>query len=263
MPDHSHLNWFQVVQLQEKVFGIAEPHHFEEVNSYLLLGDERCVLIDTGMGLFDIRAAVQMITPMEPVVINTHTDFDHIGENYAFSEVYVFDHVLSRRRALEGVSVEELAMESTPEKFGGTVPEGVRLPYAIAPFPHAQFVPDGWKLVCPPFELIVIATPGHTQDSICLYEVSNGWLFAGDTLYAGPIFIEQDGGLKEYQQSLQRLMDLPTINRIYPSHNTFDFPVSLLERMRIESRTWTENYLEKGLSVEGRVSVHGVDRMLL
>ncbi len=37
-------------QINESTFAILEPHHDEEVFSYLLLGRNQAALIDTGMG---------------------------------------------------------------------------------------------------------------------------------------------------------------------------------------------------------------------
>ena len=42
--------WFEVYKVAPDVFAIYEPHQFEETISYLILGRERAVLFDTGMG---------------------------------------------------------------------------------------------------------------------------------------------------------------------------------------------------------------------
>jgi glyoxylase-like metal-dependent hydrolase (beta-lactamase superfamily II) len=53
--------------------------HFEEAISYLVLGAERAALIDTGMGIADIRAEVERLTDLPVTAVNTHSHYDHVG----------------------------------------------------------------------------------------------------------------------------------------------------------------------------------------
>ena len=46
--------WFEVYKLPHKVYAIYEPGQFQEVISYLVLGDKSAVLIDTGYGMGDM-----------------------------------------------------------------------------------------------------------------------------------------------------------------------------------------------------------------
>lgn len=66
-----------------------------------------------------------------------------------------------------------------------------------------------------PFE--VIATPGHSPDSVCLLLGRD--LFTGDTvLGAGSVFIQPgEGSLSAYLSSLERLRDLE-LDAIWPGH---------------------------------------------
>ena len=77
-------SWFRVFQLEPGVHLIGEPGH---VNSWLIEGGERAVLLDTGMGLADISAAVTAVCAEEPLVVNSHVHFDHVGGNQLFAEV--------------------------------------------------------------------------------------------------------------------------------------------------------------------------------
>ena len=51
--------WYDVYQLPGEVFAICEPQHFQEVNAYLIIGQDRSMLFDTGMGICDIKAVVR------------------------------------------------------------------------------------------------------------------------------------------------------------------------------------------------------------
>src|SRR5271170_1293296 len=48
-------SWFEVFEVAPAVFALYEPHQAEETIGYLIVGDKRAVLFDTGMGISDIR----------------------------------------------------------------------------------------------------------------------------------------------------------------------------------------------------------------
>jgi glyoxylase-like metal-dependent hydrolase (beta-lactamase superfamily II) len=70
-----------------------------DVNFYLLVGDERALLFDTGHGIGDIRGAVSAVTDKPLTVVLGHGHIDHANGAYQFEEVYLHegDFDLSRR----------------------------------------------------------------------------------------------------------------------------------------------------------------------
>ena len=77
-------NWYDVRDLGDGIWGIAEWGHQEEVLSFLLVGDQEALLLDTGLGFFSMRAIIESITAKPVTVVNTHSHFDHIGNNAEF-----------------------------------------------------------------------------------------------------------------------------------------------------------------------------------
>jgi glyoxylase-like metal-dependent hydrolase (beta-lactamase superfamily II) len=71
-------------------------------------------------------------------------------------------------------------------------------------------------------ELAVIATPGHTTDSVCLHLRADGALLTGDTVLGrGTTVIGTDGSLIDYLESLQRLRRLAEqtgLQALLPGH---------------------------------------------
>lgn len=59
-------------------FGIA--------NCYLLIGEERALLIDCGLGIGDIKGAVEKITDKPITVVATHGHVDHAGGDGQFEK---------------------------------------------------------------------------------------------------------------------------------------------------------------------------------
>lgn len=63
-----------------------------------------------------------------------------------------------------------------------------------------------------------IATPGHTNDSVCYY--GDKKLFTGDTLFVGKIGHARDKEqAKKQYESLEKLLELPPETVVYPGHD--------------------------------------------
>lgn len=105
--------------------------------------------------------------------------------------------------------------------------------YAYSAFVGADVVlKDGQKLHCGDRELQVIHTPGHSDDSICLYCEADGTLFVGDT----PVIIwSAEGSYEErYVRGLARLCE-KDVRTIYFGHGnpvTVDAQTVLAESLK-------------------------------
>ncbi|GHC97425.1 MBL fold metallo-hydrolase [Nocardiopsis terrae] len=74
---------------------------------------------------------------------------------------------------------------------------------------------DGQLLTADGLELRVVATPGHTDDSVCLFVESDSAILTGDTVLGhGTPVIDGDDGLAPYMDSLYRLRDLVVEHRV-------------------------------------------------
>jgi glyoxylase-like metal-dependent hydrolase (beta-lactamase superfamily II) len=69
-------DWFHVAEVEPGVHLVAEPGH---VLSWLVGGSDRCVLVDTGLGLADIAAAIEPVAAAPTIVVNSHVHFDHVA----------------------------------------------------------------------------------------------------------------------------------------------------------------------------------------
>src|SRR5258708_12910066 len=75
---HPRKSWFDVRPLADGVFLIAEPGH---VNNFLIVGEDRAVLLDTGLGVADIRPVAEGLAGKPPSVVNSLYPFDHSARN--------------------------------------------------------------------------------------------------------------------------------------------------------------------------------------
>ncbi|HET9839073.1 MAG TPA: MBL fold metallo-hydrolase [Candidatus Angelobacter sp.] len=210
--------WFEVYRIRPGVFAIYEPHQSEEIISYLILGQKRALLFDTGMGISNIRKVVEALTPLPVSVINSHTHNDHVGDNWRFRDIYGMD--LSFTRASAHGSTADAQAEIAPGEICGQLPAGFDAQrYATRPFQITHWLHGGEKIDLGGRVIEVIATPGHTPDSISLWDAANGLLFTGDMYYPGPIFLYRpETDLDAYEASIGKMITLQA-KLLLPAHN--------------------------------------------
>jgi glyoxylase-like metal-dependent hydrolase (beta-lactamase superfamily II) len=212
--------WFEVYKPADGVFAIYEPHQAEETISYLIVGEKRAILFDTGMGISDIKKVTAELTQLPIIVLNSHTHDDHVGGNWQFDPVYGMNTDFTRKNA-QG-SREDAQAEITPDQICGTLPKGFDpKTYATRPWKITAYTHDGDRFDLGGRTLEVIATPGHTPDAISLIDRKNGLLFTGDTYYPAPIWLYRpETDLNAYAASIARLASLaPHVKLVLGAHN--------------------------------------------
>ena len=88
-------DWFTLERIDEDTDILSEYRHWEETHCYLLRGRERSLLIDTGLGICDIRQAVDRLTDRPVAAVATHIHWDHIGGHRYFPEFYAHEAELN------------------------------------------------------------------------------------------------------------------------------------------------------------------------
>jgi len=224
--------WYEVYKPAAGVFAIYEPHQSEETISYLILGDKRAMLFDTGMGISDLKKVTAELTKLPIIVLNSHTHDDHVGDNWEFETIYGMDTDFTRQNARG--SREDAQAEVTPDQICGALPKGFDVKtYVTRPWKITSYIHDGEKIDLGGRTLEVIATPGHTPDAISLLDRANGLLFTGDTYYPAPIWLYRpETDLDAYAASIRRLAALaPQVKLVLGAHNVPVASPSVLPRL--------------------------------
>ena len=188
-----------------------------EVFGYLVVGDERAILIDTGCGIGDLKGYVATLTDKPLTVLLTHGHLDHAPGAVQFEEVYLSkkDH-------------EMLGIHSVPERrFGfakGTDGAKNYTMEDVLPAEDAsryRDLNDGDVFDLGGLHIEAVAFPGHTQGSMAFLMREERILLTGDacnpfTFLFGPVAL----GLRSYEKSLKAVKEKMAgkYDRILVSH---------------------------------------------
>ena len=227
-------DWFQVYEAAEGVYSIIEPYQFQETISQLIVGQERAILFDTGLGLLSIRPVVERITSLPVTVLNSHTHYDHVGGNSEFSSVLAIDTAYTRAN-MAGFEHSRIADNFVPEAFCNGAPPGVDISsFYTPPWKASRFVEDGEMLDLGGRTLEVLHVPGHTPDATALLDADNGLLFTGDTYYDAQLWLfVPETNLDDYERSITRLVSLEgDIRFLLGAHNVARVDAGRLEQVK-------------------------------
>ncbi|HSM30643.1 MAG TPA: MBL fold metallo-hydrolase [Woeseiaceae bacterium] len=214
-------DWFEVYRVADGIFAIYEPGQFEEVISFLVTGEDRALLFDTGLGIGDMKRVVRQLTDLDIVVLNSHTHYDHIGSNHQFETIWGrdTDYTLGRAGGSPPEAVAEFLQEGWVWK---QLPEGfVAEDFRSRPFTISRFVDEGDVIDLGGRALEILGTPGHAPDAICLLDRDNGLLLTGDSFYLAPLYTHLEGSdFLDYATTAERLAGLADdITAALTSHN--------------------------------------------
>lgn len=147
---------------------------------YLLIGEERALLLDTGCGVCDLKAVVAGLTDKPYEVVLTHGHLDHAGGAGVFDRIHLGKGDYDMVRDLDFDFLKEYA-DMLGKQGGYDVYD--YSPQVIKPFEKMpDFLPIGDGDV---FELgnrrvEAFEVPGHTPGGICFMDDTTGILFSGD-----------------------------------------------------------------------------------
>lgn len=179
-------------------------------NCYLIVGD-KVALVDAGLDASLLLEWIHSLHVGVDYLINTHCHFDHVGGDFM---------VLNKTGAKlcvheSGVYLLE-AGDSGKTLAGWFAGKMQKLKVDVR-------LRDGQVLDLGDVVLEVLHTPGHSPESICLYEPKSKSLFCGDTVFADGVGRTDlfGGSASELRKSIKRLINLRDergINEVYPGH---------------------------------------------
>jgi hydroxyacylglutathione hydrolase len=209
-----------------------EIGEFDCASMFLLIGAEKAMLIDTGVGIGDLKGFVHKLTDKPLMVVYTHNHVDHVGGAGAFDHGYIHpkDMLDFSTGGLIGLSVEgrlgyirmiaEREKGDYPYHLEEDVTEWGPMP-ALFPLEDEQVIDLGGRKVT------VYECPGHTPGSVAFLDENTRTLFHGDAWNCNLFLTSARGtsrfvSLESALAALKRLQSLhPLYDRCFNGHYDF------------------------------------------
>ena len=228
--------WFERKRIDDDITLVWEPHvdPLGRCNIWHVRGSETDLLVDTGMGLAQLKPAIEDLFGHGVIAFATHTHFDHVGSLHEFE-----DRIVSRQEAdiMEAgdnrfsLYREDMDPEivTSLENAGYALPECLidALPHAgydarayrVEPARPTRIVDEGDEVSIGNRRFEVLHLPGHSPGSVGLWEKETGTLFSGDAVYDGPLLDQlPESDIDVYCRTMERLMALP-VTVVHAGHD--------------------------------------------
>lgn len=194
-------------------------------NMYLLEGDERALLLDTGYGAGNLREFAEKLTDKPVIAANSHFHPDHAGGNGEFEQVY-----MSKGAVKDEPSV------LTP----GAVPfDLTKLPY---PDYERIYVGEGDRIDLGNRVIeIMDVKPAHSNSSLFFLDRTHRMMFCGDDMESAQVNLFDNSAnpeaatdvktrLENFKANNIRLKELTgEYDYLLPNHNGFPIAKSYLD----------------------------------
>ena len=223
-------DWFTVEKIDAQTFVISEYKHWEETHCYLLCGQEKALLIDTGLGVSNIKKIVDSLTDLPFMAVTTHVHWDHIGGHRYFDNIAV--HELEQDWLSVKFPISLQVVKNNLTRLPCDFPAEFDIDaYRIFQGMPQRVLSDGDWLDLGNRKIQVVHTPGHSPGHCCFYDPEREYLFSGDLIYKGCLYAfypTTDPQL--FYHSVKRVQEYK-ISRILPGHHQLNIPVSLINEI--------------------------------
>ncbi len=191
------------------------------------------LLIDTGFARGRDRFLKLLDTLRPEVVVNTHHHEDHTGNNFWVTKKYGLLPLAHSRTS------SYLKSPSQWVPFYRRVVWGCPQPSKTSPLDS--------EVRSSKFRFLVIPTPGHTDDHICLYEPNEGWLFSGDLFIGERLrYLRYDEDIHSVLDSLKRIATLQLKKMFCSFSGAVDHPKEAIDQ-KVDYLEYLKISIEKGL----------------
>lgn len=250
--------WFTVEKIDTKTFAISEYQHYEKTHCYLICGQNKAVLIDTGLGVSNIRCVIDYLTTLPVTVFTTHAHWDHIGGHGLFDCIAVHEAEADWFDGNFPLPLAEVKTQLT--KFPCVFPEDFNLDeYQLYQRAPQIILHDGDYFDLGGRTIQVLHTPGHSPGHCCFYELEKRYLYSGDLIYKGCLDAFYPSTNPElFYKSVQKLTKI-AVSRILPGHYDLEIPVSMIDEISADFSQIVKNGQLKqgnGLFDFGDVKIH-------
>lgn len=196
----------------------------------LIVGRDRALLLDTGLGNFDMMEIVRRITDKPVMLVLTHAHSDHMGGIGQFQEIYIHPADLPAAQAFDAdrliheddrlptqkefVAQAAAAFRARPENIFDipeTVIEDRFSERRFIPLQPDQIIDLGGR------QVQILEERGHTAGEIAVLDFQSRILFAGDGI--SPMFSITETDITTARDDLLHIRSHASeFDRIYHGH---------------------------------------------
>ncbi len=206
-------DWFTKTRIDAATTMLTEPfvNDYVRANIWHLRGRDADLLVDTGMGIVPLKPHIGMLDGKPLIVVATHIHLDHVGSLHEFEVragpahgAPAFDTMPDQQTYAHMFRDLEEAVTLLPR------PGWRATDYRIEPAPLTRTLAEGDVVDLGNRQFRVLHLPGHSPDSIGLFDEADGLFFSGDAIYDSDLIDDlPDSDRPAYRKTMQRLIDLP------------------------------------------------------
>lgn len=205
--------------------GIFEIDEFDCASVFVIVGEERALVLDTGTGIGDLRWVIEhRITDKPYDVVLTHNHADHIGGAGFFDEVWIHEADadwtdLPVPPTLAGRKFYAKLIADRENKNYSYDPERDIVEWPKAPVKH--IMQDKQVFDLGGRKVTVYHCPGHTPGECAVIDDKSRTLLIGDACNRNLLI--PDEVMEEATKGLERLLALKgaAYDTVYNSHHDF------------------------------------------
>lgn len=187
--------------------------------SYLVIGKDKALLIDTGYGDDNYVEVCRRYTDLPLILFNTHGHGDHIFGNFQFAEAYMSlrDSAMYNNSMKRAAQNRAKLIDPEDPDYQAKVDKIVAMPAATL-----KDIKDGDIIDLGGRELLAREIPGHTEGCMALIDKSHSIVYGGDSMtYWVLLYFPTCRPLTEYYAAMKALEpDLDGVKWVYCGHET-------------------------------------------
>jgi len=173
---------FPYKEIAPNTYEIGE---FDCASIFLLVGDEKAMVIDTGTGIGDLKGFIRNLTDKPLMVCYTHNHVDHVGGASSFDSAYIHPKDMADFSTGGGIGLSIETRIGYIQWVAGR--EKRDYPYHLdvditewGPQPPLSPLQDEQVIELGNRKVTVYECPGHTAGSITFLDENSRILFLGD-----------------------------------------------------------------------------------
>ena len=206
-------------EIQELSQGVYEIGEFDCGSMFLIVGEEKALLVDSGSGIGDLMGALKKLTDKPITLVLTHNHLDHIGHAPLFDEAYIHESDVAPFQGqgdhLPTIETRSWYIKFIAERSGKVYPYELEEDLTewdvsgltLLPLSDGQTFDLGGRVVT------AYACPGHTPGSMVFLDDKSRILFLGDALNCNLLLAGAPGSegfisIQTAHRFLKRLSDM-------------------------------------------------------